>query len=221
MKTSTSTSRTLAVTAATATLALAGLAAASAPALAHSDSHTSVRLSGHGDDDPAGDDHGGHGDDDHDGGDDHGGRGHGGDDNGGTDDNSSGGGGGGTDDNSSSTGSRGGDDNGGTRGGRGGRGDDRVIRTGACSSTGTWKLKVKTDDGRLEVEGEVDTNRAGQTWAWTITDNDAVAGRGSATTGGRSGSFSVERKIPNRAGADRIVFRATRDGNVCQGAITF
>src|SRR6478672_10829834 len=47
-----------------------------------------------------------------------------------------------------------GDDNGGTR--NGGGDDDRVIRTGTCSSGAGWKLKVKTDDGRLEVEGEVD-----------------------------------------------------------------
>ncbi|RYB92083.1 hypothetical protein EUA93_18485 [Nocardioides oleivorans] len=194
MKTSTSTPRTLAATAVTATLALAGLAAASAPALAHSDSHSQVRFSGHDDDD--------HGDD-------HGGRGRGGDDHDGNDDNGG------------DRGNGGGDDNGGDRGGRGGRDDDRVIRTGDCSSAGTWKLKVKTDDGRLEVEGEVDTNRAGQAWAWTISQNGSVASRGSATTGGRSGSFSVERKIADPAGADRIVFRATRDGNVCQGSLTF
>ncbi len=34
--------------------------------------------------------------------------------------------------------------------------DDRVIRTGSCSAGADWKLKVKTDDGRLEVEGEID-----------------------------------------------------------------
>ena len=108
------------------------------------------------------------------------------------------------------------DDNGG-----GGGGDDRVIKTGSCSDGARWKLKVKTDDGRLEVEGEVDTNKSGQTWSWKIKDNGAVAAKGSATTGGRSGSFSVERKITNKPGTDNVTFRATRNGQVCAGSIAF
>jgi hypothetical protein len=103
----------------------------------------------------------------------------------------------------------------------GGGGDDRVIRTGSCSNGADWKLKVKTDDGRLEVEGEVDSNRAGQSWKWKIKDNGSLAAKGSATTGGRSGSFSVERKISNLPGTDTVVFRAKRSGEVCTGTIAF
>ena len=99
--------------------------------------------------------------------------------------------------------------------------DDRVIKTGSCSGGADWKLKVKTDDGRLEVEGEVDSNQSGQSWNWKIKDNGSVAAKGSATTGGRSGSFSVERKIANQAGTDTVVFRAKRSGEVCTGTIAF
>ncbi len=99
--------------------------------------------------------------------------------------------------------------------------DDRVIKTGSCSGGADWKLKVKTDDGRLEVEGEVDSNQSGQSWNWKIKDNGSVAAKGSATTGGRSGSFSVERKITNQAGTDTVVFRAKRSGEVCTGTIAF
>ena len=35
--------------------------------------------------------------------------------------------------------------------------DDRVIRTGSCSGSADWKLKAKSDDGRIEVEWEVDS----------------------------------------------------------------
>jgi hypothetical protein len=115
-----------------------------------------------------------------------------------------------------------GDDNGGSHGGGGGGGgDDRVIKTGSCTDGATWKLKVKTDDGRLEVEGEVDSNQSGQTWNWKIKDNGSVATNGTDTTGGRSGSFSVERKITNKAGTDTVVFRATNSGQVCTGTIAF
>ena len=115
-----------------------------------------------------------------------------------------------------------GDDNSGSdNSGSGGGDDDRVIKTGPCTDGARWKLKVKTDDGRLEVEGEVDTNAAGQTWDWKITDNGAVAAKGTATTGGRSGSFEVERKITNQAGTDTVTFRATRAGQRCVGTIAF
>ena len=111
--------------------------------------------------------------------------------------------------------SHGSDDNG------GGGGDGRVVKTGSCSDGARWKLKVKKNDGRLEVEGEVDSNKSGQTWSWKIKDNGDVAASGSSKTGGRSGSFSVERKIANRAGTDRVTFRATHAGEVCSGAIAF
>jgi hypothetical protein len=114
-----------------------------------------------------------------------------------------------------------GDDNGGSQGGGGGGNDDRVIKTGSCSDGADWKLKVKTDDGRLEVEGEVDSNQSGQSWNWKIKDNGSVAAKGTDTTGGRSGSFSVERKIPNLAGTDTVVFRAKHSGEVCTGTIAF
>ena len=111
----------------------------------------------------------------------------------------------------------GGDDDGGGGGGN----DDRVIKTGTCSDGARWKLKVKTDDGGLEVEGEVDTNQSGQQWSWKIKDNGAIAAKGSATTGGASGSFSIERTIADRAGTDTVTFKARRSGAVCSGTIAY
>src|SRR4051794_26230200 len=66
----------------------------------------------------------------------------------------------------------------------------RALRTGTCSDGSTWKLKVKADDNQFEVEAEVDSDHAGQAWGWRIKDVGSVAASGSATTGGRSGSFS-------------------------------
>ena len=111
-----------------------------------------------------------------------------------------------------------GDDNGGSTSGSD---DDRVIRTGTCSSGARWKLKVKTDDGRLEVEGEVDSNVVGQRWRWTLRHNGSVSDRGVGTTAGRSGSFDVERRIVDLAGTDAVVFRAVRDGQVCRGVVHY
>jgi hypothetical protein len=100
-------------------------------------------------------------------------------------------------------------------------GGDRVERASRSCATGVIKVKAKADNGRIEVEGEVDTNRRGQTWRWSIRRDGNVAARGTGTTAGASGSFSVERRIANPAGSDRIVFRAVRNAQVCRAAVTF
>ena len=102
------------------------------------------------------------------------------------------------------------------------KGGDATIRTGTCSGSADWKLKAKHDDGRLEVEFEVDSNQSGQTWRVRVRDNGVRVIATRATTGGASGSFSVERKVANRAGSDSLVARA-RDlssGQVCVGRLT-
>ena len=82
-------------------------------------------------------------------------------------------------------------------------GDD-VRSTGKCSGSSTAKIKVKPDDGRLEVEFEVDQNKNGARWKVRIKDNGKVAFRGSARTKAPSGSFSVEKRIDNQPGTDRV-----------------
>jgi hypothetical protein len=100
------------------------------------------------------------------------------------------------------------------------KGGDAVSSSAACA-TGTIKVKAKTDDGMLEVEGEVDTNRVGQSWNWRIVRNGTVAARGSKVTAAPSGSFSVNRRIADPAGQDTIRFRAVRPatGKVCSVSV--
>ena len=100
-------------------------------------------------------------------------------------------------------------------------GDDDKIRRGGCSGSADWKLKVKPDDGRLEIKAEVDSNVSGQSWRWRISHNGSVSARGRKTTRGRSGSFSVERRMANLAGTDRFRLRASHDGQVCRGRISW
>ena len=102
------------------------------------------------------------------------------------------------------------------------KGDDGVSNSGACSTSSTWELKAKHDDGLIEVEFEVDSNVAGQTWAVRIRDNGVRVFAGQRVTKGRSGSFSVERKVADRAGADRFVGVATNaaTGETCRGTVT-
>ena len=97
-----------------------------------------------------------------------------------------------------------------------------VIRTGGCdNSSAVWKLKAKADDGRIEVEFEVDSNVVGQTWSVRIGDNGTRFFTGTRTTVAPSGSFEVERTIANRAGTDQIRARATRGAATCAAAVNF
>ena len=102
-----------------------------------------------------------------------------------------------------------------------GASDNDVIRTGSCSGSSDWKVKAKHDDGRLEFEGEVDSNKVGQTWRWRMVHNGSVSARGTATTKAPSGSFSVERRLVNLRGVDTLVFRArnVRSDEVCRGSV--
>jgi len=98
-----------------------------------------------------------------------------------------------------------------------------VIKTGSCSSSSDWKLKVKPDNGRLEVQFEVDQNRNGQTWNVKLKRNGNVFWSGQKVTQAPSGSFSVTKRTRNGAGTDKIVGKATnpKTGEVCRGVSFF
>jgi hypothetical protein len=103
----------------------------------------------------------------------------------------------------------------------GGGGDVRTH--GACGGPTVWKLKAKPDDGRIELEAEVDSNRSGQVWDWVIKHNGSMSSKGAAKTRGTSGSFTVSRRMTNLSGTDHFTFRAVRrsTGAVCRGTISF
>jgi hypothetical protein len=100
--------------------------------------------------------------------------------------------------------------------------DDDIIRTGSCSGSTDWKLKLDRDDGRIETEFEVDQNRNGQRWRVVLKRDGNRFFKGVRTTHGPSGSFEVDRRTRNPAGPDRIKARAVNleSGEVCKGAAT-
>lgn len=104
---------------------------------------------------------------------------------------------------------------------RSGDDDRRVERAGSCTSGARWKIKAKEDDGRIEVEAEIDSSRSGQRWAWTLLHDGSRAAQGASRTAGRSGSFSVERKVVDRPGTDAFVFRASHAGQRCVAKVGF
>jgi hypothetical protein len=100
--------------------------------------------------------------------------------------------------------------------------DNAKTVSGSCTKNSTSKLKVKLDDGRLETEFEVDQNRNGVKWNVTVRRNGKVAVKTTRRTHAPSGSFSLERKLANGAGKDRIAARATSpSGEVCTASLSF
>jgi hypothetical protein len=101
--------------------------------------------------------------------------------------------------------------------------DGDIIRTGSCSSATDWKLKLSPEDGRIEVEFEVDQNRNGETWNVKLRRDGNVFWRGQRTTKAPSGSFEVRQVASNGTGPDVFVARARnpRTDEVCRGVATF
>jgi hypothetical protein len=90
-------------------------------------------------------------------------------------------------------------------------------KSGRCSKGSVWKIKAKPDNGRMEVEFQVDSNRNRQRWNVRLTDNRQLVFAGAKVTVAPSGSFSVERLTANRRGVDHFVGVATnpRTREVC------
>jgi hypothetical protein len=86
--------------------------------------------------------------------------------------------------------------------------DGDVIKTGACSGSSDWKLKLSPDNGKTEVEYEVDSNVVGQTWRVRIFQNGEKIFGGSRVTKAPSGSFTVRVLAANPAGTDSFKARA-------------
>lgn len=104
---------------------------------------------------------------------------------------------------------------------KGKRTGSEVRVSGKCSGRSTAKLKAKPDNGRLEVEFEVDQNRTGVTWNVKLSRNGRTAVKTTATTKAPSGSFDVHRLLTNGAGSDRIKASATSpSGEVCSASLT-
>jgi hypothetical protein len=102
----------------------------------------------------------------------------------------------------------------------GSSGGGGIETSGSCSAASDWNLKLSPEDGRLEVEFEVDQNVVGDTWKVILKDNGRVFFRGQAVTGGPSGSFEVRKLTTDQTGTDNIIALAKNvaTGETCQGA---
>ena len=96
-----------------------------------------------------------------------------------------------------------------------------ILVRGSCTGPSTAKLKLSEENGRIEVEFEVDQNRNGVSWTIVLQRNGTRVAQLTRTTRAPSGSFEARRVVANGAGADVIRARATRAGETCTARATF
>jgi len=102
-------------------------------------------------------------------------------------------------------------------------GNNDVIERGSCDGSSDWKLKLSPEDGRIEVEFEVDQNVSGDDWKVKIRHDGDRVFRGTETTGGASGSFEVRIVENDHAGTDAFKAKARNQSTdeVCVGTASF
>ena len=91
---------------------------------------------------------------------------------------------------------------------RGGGGDDEVRTSGRCGGGASSELRLKADDGTIELRFEVRGARRGS-WRVVVVQERRVAWRGTVSPKGGSRSFRVERDLDDLPGADAIMVRAS------------
>ena len=94
--------------------------------------------------------------------------------------------------------------------------------SGTCTAASTSKLKAKSDDGRLELELEVDSNVSRQTWQVVLKDNGSNVLKKKFKTRAPSGSFEARARPADRAGTDTIQATATNNatGESCTATLS-
>lgn len=95
-------------------------------------------------------------------------------------------------------------------------------RWGNCTGSTDWYLSLSIEGSRIEVEGEIDMDRNGVAWRWTMRNDGTRFASGTTTTKAPSGEFEVRRFTTNGPGRDTIVFRAINPatGEVCRAVAT-
>ena len=98
----------------------------------------------------------------------------------------------------------------------------QVARHGSCSGQADWKLKVAPENGRLQVEFEVQHATPGDHWQVRIKENGSpLLSIGKVVRA--DGSFDVKHRANNTTGPDRFVAKATDalSRETCVGTVTF
>jgi len=87
-------------------------------------------------------------------------------------------------------------------------GGDEVRTSGRCGGGASSELRIRAEDGTIELRFEVRGARRGS-WRVVVVQERRVAWRGTVGASGGSRSFRVERELDDLPGADAIMVRAS------------
>lgn len=98
--------------------------------------------------------------------------------------------------------------------------DGDIIKRASCSRRAEIKLKASPENGRIEVEAEIDEATPGNRWNVVLKKNSSTLFRGTRTVN-RAGNIEVRRVTSNGAGAERIsaIARNLSTGERCRVAL--
>lgn len=104
-----------------------------------------------------------------------------------------------------------------------------VEKRGTCSAGARWEAEAEHDDGGIDVKLEVKSNRVGQSWRGTVSQDGARVHASTRTTvrdddddNSYRAKAEWELRRPNTGGSDRFVLRAVNQstGEVCRAVLT-
>ncbi|MDQ3874637.1 MAG: hypothetical protein M3322_03660 [Actinomycetota bacterium] len=101
-------------------------------------------------------------------------------------------------------------------------GDDRdeVRVRGACTGRSEAQLRLRTDDGRIRVEFELENGGPSTRWKIVVLHERRTAWRGSVRTGRRR-SLRLRRTVADWFGTETVAVRASsRGGETCRASAT-
>jgi hypothetical protein len=89
-----------------------------------------------------------------------------------------------------------------------GNGERREVRREAtCTGSSEAELRVRAEDGRIEVRFEIETRRPRSTWRIVLLHERRIAFRGELHT--RGGDAELRRVVKDWFGEDELVVRAS------------
>jgi hypothetical protein len=102
--------------------------------------------------------------------------------------------------------------------GRVDEGDD-VRRTGTCTGRGEASLRLRTDDGEIRIEVEIETDRPGSRWVVILLHERRIVFRGPLRA--RGDRVRLRRTVRDFYGSDAVIARATGPrGETCRVSAT-
>lgn len=103
---------------------------------------------------------------------------------------------------------------------RGGSGGD-VRVTGSCSRGASASLRLRADDGRIEVRFRLEQRRGRGVWRITIVHEQRVSSRATRRTTRSDRSFELRRELADLRGSDTVAVHAWGPGGLgCRATAT-